>query len=134
MGNAMVIGDSDLKWSHDPAMLVPTNSSDLLDYLRVPVADRQQLKDVRTSTIDRSLTNHPPQTLTMHQLGPDDRWELVLLATGEYVVRRAMAVLTGARCAELRPSRCEGRTGSQTNYNTLASELPQVILVLALSP
>ena len=62
----------------------------------------------------------------MPQLQLEDRFEVVKLGTGEYIPRRAHAVLTGARCSELGAYRAEGRTGSMTEYNQLARHLPQV--------
>ena len=70
------------------------------------------------------------QMLNLNQLGPEDEFELTLLGTGEYIRGRANTVLTGARCYELAEARTAGRTGSQTNYNTLASELPQVTVII----
>ena len=72
--------------------------------------------------------NYLFQMLNLHQLGPEDEYELILLGTGEYIRGRANTVLTGARCYELTEARTAGRTGSQTNYNNLASELPQVTI------
>lgn len=46
--------------------------------------------------------------------------------TGEHGVRRTHSVILGVRCVELAEGRHQGRTGSQTNYNELARELPQV--------
>ena len=66
------------------------------------------------------------QVLGMPQLQPEDRFELVKLGTGEYIPRRAHAVLTGARCAELGAYRAQGRTGGMRQYNQLARHLPQV--------
>ena len=71
------------------------------------------------------LTDNSLQILGMHPLGPDDRWELVLLATGEYGVRRAMSVLTGARCAELGTYRSEGRTSTQMMMTNLVVVTPR---------
>ena len=68
--------------------------------------------------------------LNLNQLGPEDEFELTLLGTGEYIRGRANTVLTGARCYELAEARTAGRTGSQPNYSTLASELPQVTVII----
>ena len=62
----------------------------------------------------------------MPQLQWEDRFEMVKVGTGEYILRRAHAVLTGARCSELADARAEGRTGSMRQYNQLARHLPQV--------
>ena len=51
MGNEVIIGDSDLQWSHDPALLVPKDGADLPGYTKVPVTDRQQLHDVSTANV-----------------------------------------------------------------------------------
>ena len=74
------------------------------------------------------------QVLGLPQLLLEDRFELVKLGTGEYIPRRAHAVLTGARCAELGTYRAEGRTGSMTEYNQLARHLPQVCRTTPAAP
>ena len=46
MGNEVIIGNDDIKWSHDPGLLVPKDGSDLEGYTKVVVSERQELHDV----------------------------------------------------------------------------------------
>ena len=62
----------------------------------------------------------------MLDLQKEDQHELTRFCTGEFIKRRAMSVITGARCYELHKSRKEGRTGTQTNLNQISSEMAQV--------
>ena len=56
--------------------------------------------------------------------------DLYVLATGSYAINRGQVALTAAREYELRADRANGLTGSLTNYNQLASQLPQTTPVL----
>ena len=55
---------------------------------------------------------------------------LFVLATGSYAITRGQVALTALREWELKAARARGETGSLTNYNTLASQLPQSTPVL----
>jgi hypothetical protein len=49
----------------------------------------------------------------------------MLKGTGTFTFRGAHGVLTNERVQELHPARDANQTGSLSNYNTLASTLPQ---------
>ena len=52
--------------------------------------------------------------------------ELWLFSTGTFVIKRAMGILTSARCAELLPLRQARLTGNLRDYYYLCGFLPQV--------
>ena len=54
-----------------------------------------------------------------------DYQHILQLATGPYIILRSNITLTATREYELRELRARGGTGSITNYNTMASTLPQ---------
>ena len=64
------------------------------------------------------------------RLGVHSKWELWLAATGPFVLRRAMGILTSARCIELIDLRRASLTGSLTDYYELCQVLPQVVIGL----
>ena len=66
------------------------------------------------------------EALHFAQLDPEDGWELWLLGTGPYTTQRAMGTLTIATEVALEENRRAGLTGSLTNYNNLASALPNL--------
>jgi hypothetical protein len=65
------------------------------------------------------------QWLNLPQVDEGEKWELWLTATGPFVIKKAMAVLTSTRCAELVTPRTEHRTGNLEQYKELA-QMPQV--------
>ena len=73
------------------------------------------------------MDNLTVQELNMLELAEEDQHELTRFCTGEYIKRRAMSVVTAARCYELHKPRLEGRTGTQTHLNEISSEIAQVI-------
>ena len=64
--------------------------------------------------------------LHLMNMDPEDGWELWLLGSGPYTTLRAMGTLTIATEVELDQNRRAGLTGSLTNYNNLASALPNL--------
>ena len=60
------------------------------------------------------------------QLEPEDGWELWMLGSGPYTTHRAMGTLTIAAEVALDQNRRAGLTGSLTNYNNLASAMPNL--------
>ena len=66
------------------------------------------------------------ESLHIVQLEPEDGWELWLLGSGPYTTQRAMGTLTIATEVELEQNRRAGLTGSLTNYNNLASAIPNL--------
>ena len=70
-------------------------------------------------------------TATIRHLGlpiipSDEPDHLLILGTGPYVLHRSNVTLTATREYELRGQRASGLTGSITDYNTMATMLPQV--------
>lgn len=72
------------------------------------------------------------QVLNLPRVGLDDFWELLLGATGPFVIRRAMGILTSARCCELLELRQGGQAGTLQEYHELCQILPQVFDILSL--
>ena len=70
--------------------------------------------------------------LNLPRVGLDDFWELLLGATGPFVIRRAMGILTSARCCELMERRQAGQLGTLQEYHELCQFLPQVFYSLIL--
>ena len=66
------------------------------------------------------------QLLNLPRLGRDSYWELLLATTGPFVLRRAMGILTSARCIELLDLREAGQLGTLRQYHDLCQLLPQV--------
>ena len=128
MGNGVVMGNQDVKFSHETGGKLHTSGATPEGYFTIPVSDRQQLQQVSWVPVFLPTDLFMSQVLGLPQLQWEDRFEMVKLGTGEYILRRAHAVLTGARCAELGAARAEGRTGSMRQYNQLARHLPQVIV------
>ena len=65
------------------------------------------------------------QALPLPQLRRDQGWLLYLAGTGPYSLRGSMGSVTIERVVELREAREGGRTGLMSEYNFLASLLPQ---------
>ena len=68
--------------------------------------------------------------LNLPRVGRDDSWELLLGATGPFVIRRANGILTSARCCELLNMRRAGMLGTLQEYHELCHFLPQVFASL----
>ena len=66
------------------------------------------------------------QLLNLPRVGRESYWELLLATTGPFVLRRAMGILTSARCIELLDLREAGRLGTLRQYHDLCQLLPQV--------
>ena len=66
------------------------------------------------------------QLLNLPRLGRESYWELLLASTGPFVLRRAMGILTSARCIELLDLREAGLLGTLQQYHDLCQLLPQV--------
>ena len=88
--------------------LKPTPKRGLPGYESFPFNDEEKKKEL---------------LLPCLQVG--DAWELYVLATGPYTPRRSMSGLTSLREIELMEARRAGELGSLTEYNELASMLPQ---------
>ena len=71
------------------------------------------------------------QILNLPRVGIPDKWEIWLAASGPFVIRRAMGILTSARCVELVTLRRAGMTGDLTEYYQLCQSLPQVLSITA---
>ena len=56
---------------------------------------------------------------------PADRHHLMILSTGPYTIDRGNVTLTATREMELRDMRSSGQCGTLTEYNIMASSLPQ---------
>ena len=70
------------------------------------------------------------QVLTLPRVGLDDFWEILLGTTGPFVIRRAMGILTSARCCELLDLREAGLLGTLQEYHELCQLLPQVLCIV----
>lgn len=97
----------EIKWSLD-VQLIPTPVRGLPGYKVFRFGDEQARGK-----------------LDLPELEEGDAWELVLLGTGPYTLRRSNSGLTSTREVELMTARRAGELGSLSEYNQLAALLPQ---------
>ena len=105
--------DLNIQWTHSPIFTPRLNT--------VPTGWQSFRFDDRTTASSLDLPVVTAANGGQH---------LFVLATGPYAITRGQVALTALREYELKPARARGHTGSLTNYNALASQLPQSTPVL----
>ena len=73
------------------------------------------------------------QLLNLPRLGRDSYWELLLATTGPFVLRRAMGILTSARCIELLDLREAGQLGTLLSQLTVTLVLFDLLCIVQCS-
>ena len=106
-----LVMDNQITWVENIAV-TPTPVRGLRGYQSFPFSDFQTRDNL-------GLPSFPPGS----------GYELYVLATGPYGMHRANGALTATREYELMAERRAGQLGSLTNYNELASLLPQTTRV-----
>ena len=104
--------DQSVQWVNPP-LFTPRLNSQPRGWQQFGFGDRSAAQQLGLPVIDAADGHH-----------------LYVLATGSYAINRGQVALTGAREYELRTDRARGATGSLTNYNQIASQLPQTTPVL----
>ena len=118
-----------------------TSSMRVPGFRRLRISDREELDEVNNTTdtivvmsmkkpeiiIDMNIALKTiNQELRLPMVGLDSFWELLLGTTGPFVIKKAMGILTSARCCELDPLRRAGLLGTLQEYHELCQALPQV--------
>ena len=100
------------EWQNPP-IFIPRLNSQPAGWQQFRFGDRDAVRQLDLPELDEREGEH-----------------LYVLSTGPYLINRGQVALTALREYELRSDRAQGNTGSLTNYNRLASELPQLTPVL----
>jgi hypothetical protein len=104
--------DENILWTNNPVFTPRLNST--------PQGWRSFRFDDRTTA----------RAIGLPEMSAADGQHLYVLATGSYTINRGQVALSATREFELKSERARGNTGSLTNYNQLASQLPQSTPVL----